>query len=123
MAMPGTVSAAAKSAVGVVNFGLLVDQHPDTAKANEALRAEAEQAKKEYDEKAPSLNEQEKKDLDLQLGQRVEQKRRELLGPVLEKVNAAVKAVADAKGLMVVIDNSIVVYGGQDITAEVTKKF
>lgn len=121
--LPGTASAANKPAVGVVNYGLLVDKHPDAAKANEDLRAEAAQAKKEYDEKAPGLNDQEKKNLDLQLGQRVELKRRELLTAVLEKVNVAVKAVAEAKGLTIVINSTSVVYGGQDITEEVIEKF
>ena len=34
----------------------------------------------------------------------------------------AVKSVADAKGLTVVIDKNAVVYGGTDITQDVVKK-
>ena len=50
-------------------------------------------------------------------------KKASLLGSVNDKVTAAVKAVADAKGLAIVIDKGNVVYGGQDITDEVIKKF
>ena len=35
---------------------------------------------------------------------------------------AAIKQVADAKGLSVVLSKDVTIYGGQDITAEVGKK-
>jgi hypothetical protein len=37
-------------------------------------------------------------------------------------INAAVKMVADAKGLTIVVDKNTAVYGGQDITDDVLKK-
>ena len=110
------------STVGVVDYISLINQHPDTPKANEVLRAEQEQAKKEFAEKSAGLGDKEKQDLDRQLGQRVELKRQELLKPITEKVNAAIKEVADAKGLTVVVGRNVVVYGGVDITEEVLKK-
>ncbi|BBB92199.1 MAG TPA: OmpH family outer membrane protein [Methylomusa anaerophila] len=120
---PGKAYAATASpAVGVVNYGLLIERHPDTPKANEALKTENEQAKKEFDAKAAGLGDKEKQDLSIQLTQRVDQKRQELLKGVTEKINAAVKEVADAKGLTIVVDKGSVVYGGQDITDEVLKK-
>lgn len=121
MVQPGTVSAAA-AAVGVVDYGILINQHPDMSKANDALKAENEQAKKEFDSKAAGLSDKEKQELNLQLVQRVEEKRRELLKPILDQINVAVKTVADAKGLSIVVYSNSVVYGGQDITAEVGKK-
>jgi outer membrane protein len=123
MVQPGKVSAAkAPSSVGVVDFGLLVNQHPDMQKANEIFKAETEQAKKEFDTKAASLSDKEKRELDRQLTQRVVQKRDELLSAIADKVNAAVKAVADANGLTMVVPKNLVVYGGTDITDEVMKK-
>lgn len=119
----GGVAAAAPSNIGVVDYALLVSEHPDTPKANETLKAETEAAKKEFASKSAGLSDKDKQELDRQLWLRVEGKRRELLGGVMEKVNAAIKAVADAKGLAVVLDKSVVIYGGQDITAEVGKKF
>ena len=122
MALPAKVSAAAGAAVGVVNFGLLVSQHPETQKANDALQAEFAAAKQEFDSKAAGLNDQDKQALDRQLAQRVEQKRQELLGAIINKVYDAVKAVAEAKGLTIVVDKSAAIYGGTDITDEVGKK-
>ena len=37
------------------------------------------------------------------------------------KIEAAIKKVADKKGLAVVVEKSTVVYGGTDITDEVAK--
>lgn len=116
-------AAQAAPSFGVVNYGQLINQHPDAQKANEVMRNDAEKAKNEFDGKAGGMDDKEKQALQLQLNQRLEQKRVELLRPILEKVNAAVKAVADEKGLTFVMDKSAVVLGGQDITGEVLKKF
>lgn len=118
---PGTVSAAA-STVGVVDPAVLLNQHPDMAKASEAIRAEAAAAKQEFDSKASGLSDQDKHALDLELGKRVGQKQNELLKPIIDSINAAIKDVADAKGLTTVVAKGSVLYGGQDITDEVMKK-
>lgn len=113
---------AATAAVGVVDFGLLVTQHPDTPKANESIKAEAEAADKEFTAKTDNLGDKEKDDLRVQLLQRVEQKRQILLQGIAGKINAAVREVAAAKGLTIVVQKGMVVYGGLDITDEVLKK-
>lgn len=115
-------AAGSASNVGVVNHQMLVSQHPDMAKAQETMQAEVEQAKKDFDSKSATMNEKEKNDYYMQLQQRLSLKQQELIAPVFDKVDAAIKAVADAKGLSVVMDKSNVVYGGQDITDEVAKK-
>lgn len=123
MTPPGTAYAApAASAVGTVDYDLLINQHPDTQKANEIYRTETEQAKKEYDAKAAGLSDKEKQDLNLQLMQRVEQKRQELLKAITDKINAAVKEVATAQGLTMIVSKTFVIYGGPDITNDVQKK-
>lgn len=110
------------SKIGVVNHQLLVSQHPDMAKAQQAMQAEVEQAKKDFEAKSATMNDKEKQEYYAQLQQRLSLKEQELIAPVFEKVDAAIKAVADAKGLSVVMDQGNVVYGGQDITDEVGKK-
>lgn len=105
--------------VGVVDFGYLVDHHPDTAKANEVLKNEQDAAKKEFAEKSATLGDKEKTELDRQLGQKLEQKRLELLKPITDSIFAKVKEVQDAKGLSIVITKREVVSGGLDITEEV----
>ncbi len=115
-------SAGASSNIGVVNYQVLISQHPDMAKAQESMQAEVEQAKKDFDAKSATMNDKEKQDYYTQIQQRLSLKQQELTGPVFDKVEAAIKAVADAKGLSVVMDKSNVVYGGLDITDEVGKK-
>ncbi|HEY3426387.1 MAG TPA: OmpH family outer membrane protein [Negativicutes bacterium] len=115
-------SAGASSNIGVVDNQKILSQHPDMAKAQEAMQTELDQAKKDFEAKSATMNDKEKQDYYNQVQQRLSLKQQELLSPVFDKVNAAIKAVADAKGLSVVMDKSNVVYGGQDITDEVVKK-
>lgn len=115
-------AATATSKVGKVNQQELVNQHPDMAKGKEAMQKEVEQAKAEFDAKATSMNEKEQQDYYTQLQQRLNLKQQELITPIYDKVTAAIKEVADAKGLAVIVDAGNVVYGGQDITEDVLKK-
>ncbi|MEM5769456.1 MAG: OmpH family outer membrane protein, partial [Bacillota bacterium] len=95
----------------------------DMPKANEALKAEQEKLKKEFESKMAALSsDKEKQALSLQLGRQLEQKRWELLNPIMNSINTAIKDVATEKGLSVVIEKSVVLFGGQDITADVGKK-
>lgn len=116
------VNASSSSNIGVVNHQLLVSQHPDMAKAQESMQAEVQAAKQEFDEKTASMNDKEKQDYYMQVQQRLNLKQQELISPIFDKVDAAIKSVAEAKGIAVVLDKSNVVYGGQDITDDVTKK-
>ncbi len=124
IAQPSVTYAASvtSSPIGVVNYKLLIDQHPDTVQANATYQAAIKQAQDDFNTKSANMNDNEKKALYQQLQQGIHQKQLELLGAIRDKVNAAVKAVADAKGLTIVVDKSDTVYGGQDITDEVMKK-
>ena len=63
-------SASASSNIGVVNQQMLVSQHPDMAKAQEAMQVEVEQAKKNFDAKSATMNDKEKQDYYGQIQQR-----------------------------------------------------
>jgi len=118
----GTAQAApAASTVGFVDYGYLIDQHPDTPAANQQLKATQDQAKQDFAEKSAGMSDQDKQSLQQQLVQQLKQKRDDLLKPISDKINAAIKVVADAKGLTIVIGKSVVAYGGVDITADVLK--
>lgn len=117
-----TATYAAASPVGFVNYQLLINQHPDTAQADIAYKAAAKQAQADFDAKSANMNENEKRALYQKLQQGIDQKQQELLGAIQIKINTAVKEVASAKGLILVVDKSAVVYGGQDITDDVIKK-
>lgn len=118
----GTATAAPAATVGVVDYDRLMTSHPDMPQANEALKAASEQANKELAAQAANLSDKEKQDLIAQLEQRVERKRQTLMIAIADKVNAAIKETGEAKGLKIVIQKNLVVYGGLDITDEVLKK-
>jgi outer membrane protein len=122
MLASGAEAAPDASTIGVVDYFYLINNHPDTPKANEALKAEQEAVKKEFADKSAGLSDADKQSLDRQLVQRVEQKRLELLKLITDSINAAMKAVAEAKGLDTVLFKNTVALGGQDITEEVLKK-
>jgi outer membrane protein len=112
----------AADTVGVVDVLYLINNHPDTPKANEALQAEQAKIKQEFDAKAATLGDQEKQDLNRQMLQRMEQKRLELLKPIADKISAVIKDVSAQKGLTVIIAKPSVVLGGVDITEDVQKR-
>lgn len=110
------------AAVGVVDYDRLMTQHPDMPQANATLQAETEQANRELTAQADKLGDKEKQDLVAQLEQRVELKRQSLMIAIAAKVDAAIHETATAKGLSVVLQKDMVVYGGLDITEEVLRK-
>lgn len=117
-----TTTYATPSSVGVVNYQLLMNQHPDMAQAQETMNAAIAQAKSDFDAKSANMSDQEKQSYYQQLQQGLQAKKQDLLGALQIKVNSAVKEVADYKSLTTVVDKSSVVYGGQDITDDVMKK-
>ena len=108
--------------VGVVDYLYLINNHPNTPAANAALKAEQEQIRKEFETKSAGMNDKDKQALDHQLGQRIEQKRQELLKPIMDSINAAMTAVAAEKGLAMVVHKNSVALGGREITADVLAK-
>lgn len=115
-------NAANSSKIGVVDFQMLVYQHPDMKKAEETMQAEVKAAQEDFATKSAGMNDKEKQDYYMQIQQRLNLKQQELRGPIFDKINAAIKSVADARGLAVVLDKNDVVYGGQNITDEVLKR-
>jgi len=107
--------------VGVVNYQLLVTQHPDTATAEKTMEIAVAQTKSDFDTKSASMNDADKQALYQQLQQGLNQKKMELMGPINDKIMSAVKSVASSKGLTVVVDKNSIVYGGQDITDDVVQ--
>lgn len=119
----GIASAASSSNVGVIDYRQVMSQHPDVAAANEQMQQEYQQAQEDFVAKTASMSDQDKQAYYQQTQQRLMNKEKELVEPIRTKVQDAVKKIAETKGLTVVLDKSSVVYGGQDITADVMKKF
>lgn len=112
-------SAASSSSVGTIDYQQVMAAHPDVQNLQGQMETAIADIKKEFDEKSQGMNDQEKADYYRQCQERLAQKQQELLDPIRNAVDAAIKKVADKKGLAVVIDKMAVIYGGQEITADV----
>lgn len=118
----GIVSAASSSNVGTIDYRQVMSQHPDLVAANAEMQQAYQDAQEDFKTKTTSMNDQQKQEYYQQTQERLMNKEKELIEPIRTKVQDAVKSVAEAKGLSVVLDKSSVVYGGQDITPDVVKK-
>ncbi len=112
-------SAASSSNVGVVDSRQIMAAHPDVQNLQSQLETTINEVRKEFEEKSAGMNDQEKADYYRQCQERIAQKQEELIAPIEQSIQAAIKKVADKKGIAVVIDKMAVVYGGQDITQDV----
>ena len=119
----GNVASAASSnsAIGVVNYQMLVSQAPELAGIRETMQTEIKNTRDEFNEKSKNMNATEKERYYKQLQERLGNREKELMDPVIKGIEAAIKKVADKKGLSVVVDKNTVIYGGTDITDEVSK--
>ena len=114
-------AASSESAIGVVNFQLIMSQAPELAQMQTTMKEEIAAAQKDFQEKSANMNDTEKQRYYQQLRERLANREKELTEPILQKVEAAIKKVADKKGLSVVVEKNTVIYGGLDITDEVAK--
>ena len=112
-------SAASSSSVGIIDYQQVMASHPDVQNLQTQMETAINDVKKEFDEKSAGMSDQEKADYYRQCQERLAQKQQELLEPISNAVDNAIKKVADKKGLAVVIDKMAVIYGGQDITQDV----
>jgi outer membrane protein len=60
--------------------------------------------------------------LDRELQQQVLAKRQELLGGLDREIRAAIEEVARAQGVALVLERSVVLFGGVDLTEQVIQK-
>ena len=118
----GIASAAGSVNVGVVDREQILTQHPEGANVNAQMNAAIAEVQKDFEEKSDGMTDQEKQDYYRQCQQRLAQKQQELVEPIIKSVDDTIKKVADTKGLSVVIEKAVVVYGGTDITQDVISR-
>ena len=120
--LTGGTASAASSSVGVVDYRQIMGQSTDVQDANTQLQLAMQEANSEFETKSAGMSDEEKQALHQQIGERLAKKQQDLLAPIEKKVEAEVKAVAEAKGLQVVLHKDVVIYGGTDITQDVIRK-
>jgi len=121
MATPAMASAS--SNIGVIDTSkVFTAESADVKKAQEEMQAYQQQLKQEFTEKSANMDDQQKEQYFMQLQQQLNAKKTELQNNMQTKVSDAAKSVGEAKGLSIVLDKGAVLYGGVDITEQVTKK-
>jgi outer membrane protein len=64
-----------------------------------------------------------KQRISMQFQQQFSDKQREIIGPLFQRAQLAIAAVAATRNLAIVVDKRIVIYGGQDVTKDVEALF
>ncbi len=121
MAMGGVFGASA-AGIGYVNTSVLMQAHPKMEKAQLDMTAAAQKARAEFDSKAEGKSDAEKEKIANELEKSLAEKEKTTIGPIIEDIHKAIAAVREEKGLDIVIDQTLVIDGGVDITNEVGQK-
>ncbi len=108
-------------AVGYVEMQRALDGHPRRASSERALQEFYQAKQREFQERSKNMTAFQRQELDRQLQQQILERRNELLGGLDKELRAAVETVAKQAGVTVVLDRSVVLYGGTDLTDAVIK--
>lgn len=123
MQMGNPVSAAPSSNIGVVDMSKVIPpDNQDVVNAQKEMQQASEDAKKKFDEQSQGMTDEQKSQLYQQIQEEMTKKQEDIYKGVKDKVDEAVGSVASTKGLSLVVDKRVVLYGGQDITEQVSKK-
>ncbi len=113
------VSAADDTLIGYVNVQQVFRSYPDFASANSAVDLERQKAQQEFESKYQSLDEKGRQELGEKLSERIAKRERELIEPIQKKIRKAIEVVAKRNGITNVVDGSVMLFGGKDLTQEV----
>ena len=119
----GGAAFAAADTVGVINSQGIISQHPKFKEAADQLQQIGRQKEGEAKAAADKETDPAKKAQVVQ-AKRMELAKEEerLMGPIFKDCEAAVRTVAKAKGVTVVLEKASVYFGGMDITDDVVKQ-
>ena len=121
VSMGDTANAAPTSDIGVVDQREVISSNVSLAQTyQQKMKETAEEMQKDFDAKSANMSDAEKEKLFADMQQQFNQKRQAIEKDMDDQVTGAVKSVASKKGLSLVVDKSAVIYGGTDITKEVS---
>ncbi len=108
--------------VGYVDMQRALDSHPRKVNSERALQEFFQAKQREFQEKSKGMTAFQRQELDRKLQQEILDRRNTLLGGLDKELRAAVESVAKDSGMSVVLDRSVVLYGGTDLTEAVIKQ-
>lgn len=112
--------------IGYVDMQKALDSHPRRAASEKALQEFFQAKQREFQSRSRGLSAVQRQELDRQLQQQFLGKRTELFSGLDKEVRQAVEKVAADEGISIVLDRTVVLYGGTDLTdaviAQIAKK-
>src|SRR2546427_12321023 len=102
--------------IGYVDMQRALDNHPRKASSERALQEFFQAKQGEFRQRAKSLTPVQRQELDRQLQQELGQKREELLSGLDKDIRAAAERGSRDRGVSIVLDRAVVLYGGVDLT-------
>ena len=121
VSMGDTANAAPTSDIGVVDQRQVISDNGTLAlDYQKKMKALADEMQKDFDAKSANLSDEEKEKLFADMQQQYQEKSRVAEKELEEQVTGAVKSIATKRGLSLVVDKSVVIYGGTDITKDVS---
>lgn len=102
--------------IGYVDMQRALDTHPRKAASERALQEFFQAKQREFEQRSKGLNAAQRQELDRQLQQQFLKKREELLGGLDKDIRAAVEKVGKERGIGIILDRAVVLYGGIDLT-------
>jgi len=117
----GSVLGSQTGTIGYVDMQRALNAHPGKASAESALRDYAQAQIADAQQKMKTMSPGQRQQLQGQVDQSILQKRAELLGGLDKDIRAAIQKVAAQQGITVVLDRTVVLYGGVDLTDQVAK--
>lgn len=120
MSMGNVANAAPTSTIGLVDQANLVQQSSGLGmEYQQRMQQAAAELQKEFDNQSANMDEAQKQQYFEEMQSKFEAKHKAIHDEIQGKIDAAVKEVAQKKGLTLVVDKSVVLYGGVDISGEV----
>lgn len=117
------VNAAPSSSVGVIDMSkVITPDNQDAVEAQKQWQQAGEDMQKQFEQQSANMTDEQKQQLFQQMQGDLAKKHEEIYKGVKDKVDSAISKVATTKSLSVVVDKRVVLYGGTDITDQVTKE-
>jgi len=108
--------------IAFVDMPRALDAHPRKAASERALQEFFTAKQREFAQRSKNMTAEQRQALDRELQQQILQKRQELLGGLDKEIRVAVEGVARAQGVSIVLERSVVLFGGLDLTDQVIQK-
>ncbi|WP_408955996.1 OmpH family outer membrane protein [Natroniella sp. ANB-PHB2] len=113
--------------IGYLNLEEVYEVHPEVVKANQSLEKEAQALQNEFQQKMSQLDPEEDQEQMQQIQQQFQQQFTQLQQGEMEEIERKIQPdldqVRQELGLDLIVNQEVVVNGGQDVTEEVKEYF